>query len=67
MASVRDIKITEALLILYIAYYVFDIAEIEVLWSTYRDMGHTFREYIFRIFGNGWMDCRCFSFAYDAM
>jgi len=25
---------------------------------TYRDMGHTFHEYILHIFRNGWMDCR---------
>ena len=33
MASVRDIKIDEALLVLCFTYYVkFDIAEIETLW-----------------------------------
>ena len=35
MASVQDIQITEALLTLFLAYYVmneFDIAEIEALW-----------------------------------
>ena len=37
MASMQDIKIAEALLILYLAYYSmlwneFDIAEIEALW-----------------------------------
>ena len=25
---------------------------------TYRDMGHTFHEYILNVFRNGWMDCR---------
>ena len=25
---------------------------------TYRDMGHTFHEYILCIFHNGWVDCR---------
>jgi len=38
MASVRDIKIAEALLILCLAYYVwnkFDIAEIEALWLSH--------------------------------
>ena len=58
MASVRDIKINEALLVLCLAYYVeFNIAEIETLWlsriSTY---GHAFHKYILRIFRNGCRD-----------
>ena len=41
MGSVRDIKIAEALLILYLAYYSneFDIAEIEALRLSHIDMG----------------------------
>ena len=34
---------------------------------TYQDMGHTFHEYILRIFRNGWMDCRDASFHTTAL
>ena len=62
MASVRDIKIAEALLVLCLAYYV--IKRVRHCWNgsvmpfMYQDMGRAFYEYILRIFGNGWMDCR---------
>jgi len=62
MASVRDIKIAEALLVLYLACYV--MKRVRHCWNwgvmafTYWDMGRTFHKYIFRIFCNGWMDCR---------
>jgi len=62
MASVWDIKIAEALLILCLAYYA--MKRVRHCWNwgvmafTYRDMGHTFHERILRIFCNGWMDCR---------
>jgi len=62
MASVRDIKIDEALLVLYLAYYVMKQVRHCRNWDamafTYRDMGRAFHEYILRIFCNGWMDCR---------
>ena len=64
MASVRDIKIVKALLMLCLAYYVMKWVGHCWNWGvmafTYRDMGHTFHE---RIFRNGWMDGlqRCFS------
>ena len=62
MASVKDIKIAEALLILRLAYYVMKWVRHCWNWGimafTYRDMGHTFHKYILRIFHNGWMDCR---------
>ena len=62
MASVRDIKIDEALRVLCLAYYVMKRVRHCRNWDamafTYRDMGHTFHEYILRIFHNGWMDCR---------
>ena len=35
MASVQDIKIAEALFILYVLLTIFDIAEIEALWLSY--------------------------------
>ena len=35
MASVRDVKIAEALLVLCLAYYVIDIAEFEALWLSH--------------------------------
>jgi len=59
MASVRDIKIAEAPLILCLAYFV-----MKRYWNwgimafRYRDIGHTFHKYILRIFCNSWMDCR---------
>jgi len=62
MASVRDIKIAVALLILCLAYYV--MKRVRHCWNrgimafTYQDMGRTFHEYILRIFHNGLMDCR---------
>jgi len=62
MASVRDIKITEALLILCLAYYVMKWVQHSWHWSvmafTYWDMGHSFYEFILHIFCNGWTDCR---------
>jgi len=62
LASVRDIKIAEAPLVLCLAYYV--MKQVQHCWNwgvmafTYRDMGHVFHEYILCIFCNGWMDCR---------
>jgi len=62
MASVQDIKIDEALLVLCLAYYV--MKKVRHCWNwdvmafTHRDMGHTFHENILCIFCNGWMDCR---------
>jgi len=62
MASVRDIKIAEALLVLCLAYYV--MKWVRHCWNrgimafTYRDMRYVFHEYILCIFRNGWMDCR---------
>ena len=62
MASVWDIKITEALLILCLAYYV--MKRVRHCWNlgimafTYRDLGCTFHECILHIFCNGWMDRR---------
>jgi len=62
MASVRDIKITEALLILCLAYY--GVKQVWHCWnwgvmafhlSRYR---HTFHKHILRILCNGWEDCR---------
>ena len=62
MASVRDIKIDEALLVLCLAYYVMKRVRHCRNWNamafTYRDMGHAFHEYILRIFCYSWMDCR---------
>jgi len=59
IASVRHIKIDEALLVLCLAYYamkwVCHCRNWDAMAFTYRDMGHTFHEYIHR---NGWMDCR---------
>jgi len=67
MASVRDIKIAESLLILCLAYYV--MKRVRHCWSwgvmafTYRGMGCAFHERILCIFCNGWLDGlqRCFS------
>ena len=62
MASVRDTKIAETLLVLCLAYYV--MKRVRHCWNwgvmafTYRDMWHAFHEYILCIFRNGWMDCR---------
>jgi len=62
MASVRDIKIAEALVVLCLAYYV--VKWVRHCWNwgvmafMYGDMGHTFHNYILRIFCNSWMDCR---------
>ena len=57
MASVQDIKIAEALLVLCLAYYEFDIAEIEALWlSCFKIWGKHFMS-IFSIFSilAGWI------------
>ena len=60
MASVRDINIAEALLVLCLAYYV--MKRVRHCWNwgimafTCRDMGRAFHEYILRILRNGWMD-----------
>jgi len=61
MASVRDIKIDEALLVLHLAYYVIKRVHHCRNWDamafTYRDMGHAFTS-IFSVFSvMGWMDC----------
>ena len=62
MASVQDIKIDEALLVVCLAYYV--MKQVWHCWNwdimafTYWDMGSTFHKYILCIFRNGWMDCR---------
>ena len=62
MASVRDIKIDEALLVLCLAYYVMKQVRYfrnwDVMAFTYRDMGRAFHKSILHIFRNGWMDCR---------
>ena len=62
MASVRDIKIDEALLVLCLAYYVMQrvchCRNWDSMAFTYQDMWRAFHEYILRIFRNGWMDCR---------
>ena len=62
MASVRDIKIDEALLVLCLTYYVMKWVPHCRNWDamafTYQNMGRTFHKYILRIFRNGWMDCR---------
>jgi len=55
MASVWDVKIDEALLVLWLAYYVMKRVQHSF---TYRDMGRAFHEYSLRIFRNGWMGCR---------
>ena len=62
MASVRHIKINEALLVLCVAYFVMKrvchCRNWDAMAFTYQDMGRVFHEYILRIFRNGWMDCR---------
>ena len=62
MASVRDIKIDEAFLVLCLACYVMKRVCHCRNWDTtaftYRGMGRAFHEHILRIFCNGWMDCR---------
>ena len=53
MASVQDVKIAEALLVLCLAYYVmnkFDIAEIEALWLSRIEIWGTRFTSIFSIF-----------------
>ena len=59
MASVRNIKIDEVILVLCLAYYVMKqvchCRNWDAMAFTYRDMGRAFHKYIFR---NGWMDCR---------
>jgi len=62
MASVQDIQIAEALLVLCLVYYV--MKRVWHCWNwgvmvfTYWDMGHAFQEHILHVFCNGWMDCR---------
>ena len=62
MASVRDIKIAEALFVLCPAYYVMKWVWHCWNWGimafTYWDMGRAFYYYILRIFCNSWMNCR---------
>ena len=60
MASVRDMKIDEALLVLCLAYYVMKrIRHCRAMAFTYRDMGCAFTSIaIICIFRNGWMDYR---------
>ena len=64
MASVRDIKINEALLVQCLAYYMYVMKWVrpcrnwDVMAFTYRDMGRAFHEYILHIFHKGWMDFR---------
>jgi len=61
MASVWDIKITEALLTPCLAYYVmneFDIAEIEALGFYLSRYGARVSWVYSPYFCNGWMDCR---------
>jgi len=57
MASVRDINIAEALLILCLAYYVMKWVRHCWNWGAmafmYRDMGRAFHEYNLRILHNG--------------
>ena len=58
MASVRDIKINEALLVLCLAYYVeFNIAEIETLWLSRIDIWGMRFTSIFSVFSvmAGWI------------
>ena len=59
MASVWDTNITETLLTAIMLWNEFEImiAEIEALWLS-RIVGHAHHKWIFRIFCNGWMDCR---------
>ena len=60
MASVQGVKISEARLVLCLFYHV--MKRVQHCWNwgvmafTYQDMGHTFHEYILRIFCNGWLD-----------
>jgi len=62
MASMRDIKITEALLILCLAYYV--MKQVRHYWNwgvmafMYWGVGRMFHKRILRIFHNRRMDCR---------
>ena len=63
LASVWDIKIVEALLILCLAYYVMrqiqHSCNLGVMAFTYRDIGCTFHEFIILcISHNGWMNWR---------
>ena len=78
MASVRDIKIVEALLVLCLAYYGMKRARHCCNWDrmafTYQDMGCAFHEYILRIFcmagwNAGWIAGMLFMlfFAYIAV
>ena len=54
MGSVRDIKITEALLILCYEASL----EIEALWLSCIDTWNVYFTSVLSIFCNGWMDCR---------
>jgi len=62
MASVQDIQIAEALLVLCLGYYV--MKRVQHCWNrgimafNYRNMGRVFHKYILRIFCNGCLDCR---------
>ena len=60
MASIQHIKIDEALLVLFLAYYAMKRVSHCRSWDAmalrYRDMGRAFHEYILRILRNGWMD-----------
>jgi len=60
-ASVWDIKIADALLILFLAYnamkQVWHCWNWGVMAFMYRDMECAFHEWITRIFCNGWMNC----------
>ena len=68
MASVRDIKITEALFIQFLAYYV--VKQVRNCWNwgvlvfMYQDMGGTFHKWqcILHVFHNGW--ARWIAYAY---
>jgi len=61
IASVWDIKITEALLTLCFAYYamkwVWHCWKWGIMSFTYRDMGCAFHDHILCVFRTGWMDC----------
>ena len=62
MASVQDIKIAEAILILCLAYYVMKWVRYCWNWGVvafmYWGMGRTFHKCILCVFRNCWMDCR---------
>ena len=62
MASVQDIKMAEALLMLSLSYYVMKWVQHCWNWGVmafrYQDMGHAFHEHILCIFHSGWINCR---------